>query len=168
MKNFNRYKVRRERDPIPWRYSLLVFICLIFLASGFIYAAKKHFLAVDYSIKNERLQKEIEELENQQRQLKFQREVAVSPAEIEKIAKKMGFRKTSSENILINSSESFRKDKRDDKNLRPNIARANNETSSRQISKKDSKKKSDDDSSQGAKLADNKNLKFGKTGTLRE
>ncbi len=167
MKNFNRYKVRRERDPIPWRYSLLVFICLIFLASGFIYAAKKHFLAVDYSIKNERLQKEIEELENQQRHLKFQKEVAVSPAEIEKIAKKLGFRKTSSDNILINGSESDR-NKMDGKYLGANIARTDNETSSRQISKKDSKKKSDDDSSQGAKLTNNKNLKFGKTGTLRE
>jgi len=167
MKDFNRYKVRRERDPIPWRYSLLIFVCLIFLASGFIYAAKKHFLAVDYSIKNERLQKEIEELENQQRQLKFQREVAVSPAEIEKIAKKLGFRKTSSENILINSSESDR-NKVDGKYFGPNIARTDNETSSRQISKKDSKKKSDDDLSQGAKLTNNKNLKFGKTGTLRE
>jgi|GEM_PF-2021876 len=93
--------VRRERDPIPWRYCLMVLFCVAFLASGFIYAAKQHFEAMDYSIKNERLLKQIEELENEQRRLKLQREEALSPAEVKKVARKLGFREISAENLEI-------------------------------------------------------------------
>jgi cell division protein FtsL len=94
-------RVRRERDPIPWRYCLMVLFCVAFLASGFIYAAKQHFEAMDYSIKNEKLLKQIEELENEQRRLKLQREEALSPAEVKKTALKLGFREISAENFEI-------------------------------------------------------------------
>lgn len=101
MKGRNLYKIRRERDPVPWRYSFMVLLCVIFLATGFLYAAKTHFLAMDYGIRNEKLQKEIEELEAEQRRLKLQREIAGSPTEIEKMAKKLGFRKMLPEDIEV-------------------------------------------------------------------
>jgi cell division protein FtsL len=103
-------KVRRERDPVPWRYSLMILFCIVFLASGFIYAAKQHFDAMNYSIKNEKLLKQIEELENEQRRLKLQKEEALSPAEIKKAARRLGFREFSAENIIKEAdSESERR-----------------------------------------------------------
>ncbi len=88
----------------------MVLFCVVFLASGFIYAAKQHFEAMDYSIKNEKLLKQIEELENEQRRLKLQKEEALSPAEIKKTARKLGFREISAENIEIMKKQTSEED----------------------------------------------------------
>jgi hypothetical protein len=81
----------RERDSIPWKYCLLTLICGSFLVVGFFGAARQHFASIDYGIKNSKLRKEIKDLEAEQKRLIFAREMAYSPVEIKKSAKKFGF-----------------------------------------------------------------------------
>ena len=89
-KNTNREKVRREKDPIPWRYWLLTLVCGVFLVGGFFLAARSHFSSMDFGIKNSSLKKQIEDLESEKRRLLLLKEIALSPTEIKKAAKKLG------------------------------------------------------------------------------
>lgn len=92
---------RREREPIPWRYGLLMLTCGLIIVGGFFYAGKTHFSAVDYGMKNAKLRDQKEELEAEQRRFKLAREIALSPAEIKKAARKLGFQDMSASNIQI-------------------------------------------------------------------
>ena len=89
-KNKNTAQVRRERDPIPWRYCLLTLLCGLILVGGFFFAARQHFSSIDYGIKNSQLRKQKDELATAQRQLLLAKEVALSPPEIKKVAKEIG------------------------------------------------------------------------------
>ena len=71
-------------------YSLM-FLCSLLIGSGFFFAGRQHFSSMDYGMKNSRLRKQIDELESEKRRLLLQREIAVSPAEIKKSAKRAGF-----------------------------------------------------------------------------
>lgn len=82
--------VKRERDSIPWRYCLLTLICGLLLVGGFFFAAKQHFAAIEYGIKNSRLKKQLDDLGDEKRRLMLDKELAVSPAELTKAAKKLG------------------------------------------------------------------------------
>lgn len=90
-KTKNSQNVRREQDSIPWRYCFLTLICGLILAAGFFLAARQHFTSIDYSIKNSQLRKQKNELETAQRQLLLAKEIALSPAEIKKVAKEYGY-----------------------------------------------------------------------------
>ena len=92
---------RSKRDPIRWRYCLLTFVCGIVLVTGFFFAAQQHFSSIDFSIKNSRLRKQIEELEAGKRRLILAKEIALSPAEIKKAAQKIGFREMTASNIEV-------------------------------------------------------------------
>lgn len=92
-------KIKRERAPLPWRYFLMTVLCGLFLVVGFFFAARQHFSAIDYGIKNSRLRKQIDELETEKRQLMLAKEIALSPAEIKKAAKKMGLSAMTASNI---------------------------------------------------------------------
>lgn len=89
-KNKNGEKIHREKDPIPWRYCLLTLICGVFLVGGFFLAARSHFSSIDFGIKNSGLRKQIEDLGSEKRRLTLLKEIALSPAEIKKAAKKIG------------------------------------------------------------------------------
>ena len=89
-KNSTREKIRREKDPIPWRYCLLTLCCGVFLVGGFFFAARSHFSSIDFGIKNSGLKKQLEDLESEKRRLTLLKEIALSPAEIKKAAKKLG------------------------------------------------------------------------------
>ena len=82
--------VRREKDPIPWRYCLLTLVCGVLVVGGFFVAARSHFAAIDFGIKNSTLKKQLEDLETEKRRLTLLREIALTPAEIKKAAKKLG------------------------------------------------------------------------------
>lgn len=69
---------------------LLMFGCLVILVSGFFLAARQHFSSIDYGIRNSRLRKQLDDLEAEKRRLMVSREIALSPAEIKKAAKKYG------------------------------------------------------------------------------
>jgi hypothetical protein len=90
--NSNKSPVKRERDPLPWRYCILTLVCGLILVGGFFYAARQHFSAIDYSIKNAKLRQQKEKLESEQRQLHLVREIALAPVQIKKAAKKIGCR----------------------------------------------------------------------------
>lgn len=84
-------KTKRQGNPIPWRYCVLTLVCGLLLITGFFFAARQHFSSIDYSIKNSRLRKQLNELESDKRRLTLAKEIALSPAEIKKVAKKIGF-----------------------------------------------------------------------------
>lgn len=71
-------------------YALMI-TCLLILISGFFLAARQHFASIDYSIRNSRLRRQLDELEAEKRRLMVAREVSLSPAEIRKAAKKFIF-----------------------------------------------------------------------------
>lgn len=83
-------KIKRERDPIPRRYFLITLMCGLILVVGFFFAARQHFSSIDYGIKNSRLRKQLDELEAEKRRLMLAREIAMTPSEIKKAAKKLG------------------------------------------------------------------------------
>lgn len=92
-------KVKRQRDPLPWRYCLLTLVCGLFLVGGFFYAARQHFSAMEFGIKNAKLRQQKEDLESEQRRLFLTREVSLSPAEIKKAAKKIGLQEFTASSI---------------------------------------------------------------------
>lgn len=96
--------IRREQDPIPWRYCLLTLVCGLILVVGFFWAARQHFSAMDFGIKNAKLRQQKESLEADQRRLSLNREISLSPAEIKKVAKKIGLQDLTAESIQVISS----------------------------------------------------------------
>lgn len=93
--------IKREHDSIPWRYCLMTLLCGSFLVVGFFFAARQHFSSIDYGIKNSKLRKQIDELEAEKRRLILQKEIALSPAEIKKAAKKIGLTAMTASNIEV-------------------------------------------------------------------
>lgn len=100
-KNTAADKGTRGSEPIPWRYCLLTLVCGFFLVVGFFGAARQHFSSIDLGIKNSKLRKQAEELEAEQRRLLLTKEVVLSPGEIKKAAKKIGFTEMSASNIEV-------------------------------------------------------------------
>lgn len=84
-------KVKANRS-MPWHYFLLMILCIGVMTAGFFFTAVQHFSAIDLSIKNSEMRARISKMEAESRRLKLEREIAGSPAEIRKTAKKMGFR----------------------------------------------------------------------------
>src|SRR5438876_339527 len=83
-------KVTRNGPPKRWRIYGLTLLCGLLIGVGFFFAGRQHFSSMDFSIKNSRLRKQIDDLESEKRRLLLAREVAQSPAEIKKAAKKAG------------------------------------------------------------------------------
>lgn len=94
---------RREGDPIPWRYCFLTLICGAILVGGFFLAARQHFSAIDYGIKNAKLRQEKETLEARKLSLKYNKEITLSPDAIRKAARKIGFKEMTASNIDVSS-----------------------------------------------------------------
>jgi len=89
-----RQKTKRQSNPIPWRYCILTLICGLFLITGFFLAARQHFSSIEFSMENSRLRKQLNELEADKRRLVLAKEIALSHAEIKRVAKKIGFTET--------------------------------------------------------------------------
>ncbi len=100
-KNGRTNKIQRQRDPIPWRYCFLTVVCGLILAAGFFFAARQHFSAIEFGIKNAKLRQQKDDLENTQRQLYLAKEVALSPNEIKKAAKKIGLQDFASSGMEV-------------------------------------------------------------------
>jgi hypothetical protein len=98
-KKNSKEKIRREKDPIPWRFCLLTLCCGTFLVGGFFVAARSHFSSIDFGIKNSTLKKQLEDLEAEKRRLLWLKETALSPAEIKKAAKKLGLTEMTANNF---------------------------------------------------------------------
>lgn len=95
----NTPKIKRERDPLPWRYCLLTLICGFVLVVGFFFAARQHFSSIEYGIKNSKLKNQLEEVVAEKRRLVLEKEISLTPAEIKKAAKKLGLIESANENV---------------------------------------------------------------------
>lgn len=83
-------KVHRERDfRALSRLALLLFMGVA-LTTGFLFAARQHFAAVNYGYKSEELRREQQRLLAEQRQLSLAKEEAMSPAVLEPAARQLG------------------------------------------------------------------------------
>lgn len=91
--------ISAERSSTTLLYVILTIACAAFLATGFFFAARQHFAAMDLGMKNSKLRKQIEEMEAQKRQLVLAREIVRSPAEVKRIAANKGF--TQREQIAV-------------------------------------------------------------------
>jgi hypothetical protein len=81
----------REIAPLPWSYLVVLAICGCVLAAGFFLAARQHFASMELGMKNSQLRKQLEDLESENRRLLLAREISLSPAEITKTARNLGF-----------------------------------------------------------------------------
>jgi hypothetical protein len=79
----------------------MTLFCGLFLVVGFFFAARQHFSSIDYGIKNSKLRKQIDELQGEKRRLILEKEIALSPAEIKKAAKKIGLTPMTASNIEV-------------------------------------------------------------------
>jgi len=82
--------VAKNGQPKRWRICALTLLSGLLIGAGFFFAGRQHFSSMDFSIKNSRLRKQIDDLESEKRRLLLAREIALSPTEIKKAAKKAG------------------------------------------------------------------------------
>lgn len=101
-------KIRRENDPVPWKYCLLTLLCGMVLVAGFFLAARTHFASIDLSIKNSALRKQLQELEDEKRRLILLKEKVLSPEEIKKAAKKIGLTEITADHIITSGTTTER------------------------------------------------------------
>lgn len=83
-------EIRHERDGRHLSQCIIAVIGGIFIACGFAFAAQQHFNAVQCSARNVEMQRERERLKTEHKRLIFEREMATSPAQLEKRARKIG------------------------------------------------------------------------------
>lgn len=94
-------RVKREKDPIPWRYCILTLVCGLLLVVGFFWAARQHFSAMNLGIRNAKLRQQKEGLEAEARRLYLSKEISLSPSEIKKAARKLGLREITAQSFAI-------------------------------------------------------------------
>jgi hypothetical protein len=81
---------QNKKRPGSIRNYCLMLLCGAIVISGFFFAARQHFVSMDYGMKNSKLRRQLDELEAEKRRLLFNREVSVSPMELKRSAKKAG------------------------------------------------------------------------------
>ncbi len=92
-------RVRRQRDVLALsRLALLLFSGVV-LASGFVFAARQHFAAVQYGYQSEALRNEKQQLLEEQRRLMLEKERVSSPARLEPAARQLGLKPATSRQI---------------------------------------------------------------------
>ncbi|MDQ1589683.1 MAG: hypothetical protein QOG71_310 [Pyrinomonadaceae bacterium] len=87
--NFN-HGVRREHDTRALKRQLVMLVCGLALAGGFVVAAGQHFAAVRYGYDGEKLRAERVRLMREQQQLILQINAATAPASLDRAAREIG------------------------------------------------------------------------------
>lgn len=82
--------MRKTPRAISLRSVLVVASLGLVFAAGIFHAASQYFRAVDYWMKNSRLKKQIDELQAEKRRLLLAKEIAMSPGEIGRAARRLG------------------------------------------------------------------------------
>jgi len=82
--------VARERDQAALIRLALLLVSGLALAGGFVYAGRQHFAALKYGYETENLRRVRDELAEEQRRFLFEREAAISPARLERMARQLG------------------------------------------------------------------------------
>jgi hypothetical protein len=73
-------------------YFLVAILAALVLAAGLFFAASQHFSSMELGIRNAKLRSQLAELENEKRRLELSREIALTPAELKRTARSLGFR----------------------------------------------------------------------------
>ncbi|HKO97720.1 MAG TPA: hypothetical protein VJU86_12045 [Pyrinomonadaceae bacterium] len=118
-------KIQHDRDVQALSRLALLLVCGLFLAGGFVFAARQHFAAVQFGYQNEGLRRERDKLIHEQQQLMLMREQAFAPARLESEARNLGLKPVAAGQLetqkavrqsqipiapaLINSSAAFRR-----------------------------------------------------------
>lgn len=99
------YSVQTATEPKQsyWIYIVITLFAAAILALGFFLAARQHFSAMELSFRNSAMRQQLTELEAEQRRLTLAREIARSPAEIKRAARKLGFYEASPEIAFISN-----------------------------------------------------------------
>ncbi|HYP00367.1 MAG TPA: hypothetical protein VER76_09285 [Pyrinomonadaceae bacterium] len=82
--------VRREHDTRALKRQLIMLVCGLAMACGFVAAAGQHFAAVRYGYDSEKLRGERARLLAEQQQLIMQINAATAPASLERAAREIG------------------------------------------------------------------------------
>ena len=85
-------RIVHDRDPRALSRLALLLFCGLALASGFVFAARQHFAAVQYGYQSEGLRRERDRLLQEQQHLLLRREQAFAPARLESEARELGLR----------------------------------------------------------------------------
>ena len=84
--------IRRDRDSRALSRLALLLFCGLVLASGFVFAARQHFAAVQYGYQSETLRKERVRLEEERQHLLLQKQQAYAPARLQSEGVGLGLR----------------------------------------------------------------------------
>lgn len=87
--NFN-HGVRREHDARALKRQIVMLVCGLAMAGGFVVAAGQHFAAVRYGYDGEKLRAERARLMQEQQQLLLQINAATAPASLDRAAREIG------------------------------------------------------------------------------
>ena len=82
--------IHRERDRNLIQKLAALLVCGLVLSSGFVYAAREHFAALQLGYQSEKLRGERQQLLEDQRRLLLEREEAASPLKLERAARRLG------------------------------------------------------------------------------
>ena len=82
--------VHRERDLNLIKKLAALLVCGLVLSSGFVYAAREHFAALQLGYESENLRREKQHLLDDQHRLLLEREEAASPLKLEQAARHLG------------------------------------------------------------------------------
>ena len=82
--------VAQRSDRTAQTRLVLLLLCGLVLAGGFLYACGLHFAALRYGYQTEILRREREHLLEEQRRYLLEREEAASPARLERAARRLG------------------------------------------------------------------------------
>jgi hypothetical protein len=85
-------RINHDRDPRAVSRLALLLFCGLVLASGFVFAARQHFAAVQYGYQSEGLRRERDRLLQEQQHLLLQKEQAFAPARLEFEARVLGLK----------------------------------------------------------------------------
>lgn len=84
---------------LTWKSYVIGTLVVVFLLSTLFFAGRNHFASVRYGFKNAELRGSIDQLQAEKRRLLVSKEIAMSPAEINKAARKLGFLPMTANNI---------------------------------------------------------------------
>ena len=96
-------KIRRSRDVTALSRLALLLFCGLVLASGFVFAAKQHFAAVQYGYQNESLRNERKRLLEENARLSLEKEQAIAPDKLGSAARRLGLQTPRAAQIGTNS-----------------------------------------------------------------
>lgn len=94
-----RRTVKKGPSALSWRFYLLSAVSFAVLVGGFLLSARNQFASMDYGVKNSGLRKQLDSLEAEKRRLLLSREVALSPTEIKRSARRLGLSEMTARNV---------------------------------------------------------------------